>query len=165
MYGFESWTIKKAECQNWCFWSVVLEKTLESPLDCKEIQPLHPKGDQSWVYIGTTDVEAETPIPWPPDAKSWLIEKDADAGKDRRWEKGMTEDEMAGWHHWLNEHESEWTPEVGDGHALIHGVTKSWTWLSNWTTNKLYLKLFSLWVDFEKAKQDTQLCCFSLVFM
>ena len=99
----ESWAPK-----NWCFWTVVLEKTLESPLDCKEIQPIHPKGDQSWVLIGRTDAEAETPILWPPDAKSWLVGKDPDAGRD--WgqeEKGMTEDEMAGWHHRLNGHEFE----------------------------------------------------------
>ena len=89
--------------KNWCFWTMVLEKTLESPLDCKEIQPVHPKGDQSWVFIGRIDTEAETPILWPPDAKSWLIWKDPNAGKDWRWEeKGMTEDEMVGWHHWLN---------------------------------------------------------------
>ena len=107
----ESWALK-----NWCFWTVMLEKTLESPLDCKEIQPVHPKGDQSWVFIGRTDVEAETPIPWPPNAKSWLIWKDSDAGKD--WgqeEKGMTEDKMVGWHHQLNGHEFEWTLGVGDG--------------------------------------------------
>ena len=94
----ESWVPK-----NWCFWTVVLEKTLESPLDCKVIQPVHPEGDQSWVYIGRTDVAAEAPILWPPHAKSWLIGKDPDAGKD--WgqeEQGMTEDEMVGWDHWLN---------------------------------------------------------------
>ena len=97
----ESWALK-----NWCFWTVLLEKTLESPLDCKEIQPVHPKGDQSWVFIGRTDAEAETPILWPPDAKSWLIWKDPDAGKD--WgqeEKWTIEDEMVGWHDWLNGHE------------------------------------------------------------
>ena len=97
----ESWVLK-----NWCFWTVVLEKTLDSPLDCKEIQPVHPKGDQFWVFIGRTDAEAETPILWPPDMKSWLIWKDPDAGRD--WgqeEKGMTEDEMVGWHHWFNGHE------------------------------------------------------------
>ena len=97
----ESWAPK-----NWCFWTVVLEETLESPLDCKEIQPVHPKGDQSWVFIGRTDVEAETLILWPPDAKSWLTWKYSDAGKD--WgheEKGTTEDEMVRWHHQLNEHE------------------------------------------------------------
>ena len=96
----ESWVLK-----NWCFWTVVLEKTLESPLDCKEIQPVHPKGDQSWVFIGRTDVEAETPILWPPDVKNWLLGKDPDAGKDwRREEQRMTEDEMVGWHHRLNGH-------------------------------------------------------------
>ena len=99
----ESWAPK-----NWCFWTVVLEKTLESPLDCKEIQPVHPKGDQSWIFIGRTDAEAETPILWPPHAKSWLIWKDPDARKDWRWQKkGMTEDEMVGWHHQLNGHEFE----------------------------------------------------------
>ena len=102
--------------KNWCFWTVVLEKTLESSLDCKEDQPVHPKGDQSWVFIGRTDAKAETPILWPPHAKSWLIGKDPDAGRD--WgqeEKGVTEDEMAGWHHRLDGHEFEWTPGVGDG--------------------------------------------------
>ena len=96
----ESWVPK-----NWCFWTVVLEKTLESPLDCKEIQPVHPKGDQGWVFIGRSDVEVETPILWPPDMKNWLIGKDPDAGKD--WgqeEKETTEDEMVGWHHWLDGH-------------------------------------------------------------
>ena len=103
MYGCDSWTVKKATPKNWCFWTVVLEKTLESPLDCKEIQPVHPKGNQSWVFIGRTDFEAETPIFWPPDAKSWLIWKDPDVGKDwRQEEKGTTEDGMVGWHHLLN---------------------------------------------------------------
>ena len=101
MDGCESWTIKKSWMpKNWCFWTVVLEKTLESPLDCKEIQSVHPKGNQSWIFIGRTDVEAETPILWLLDAKNWLIWKDPDAGKD--WgqeEKGTTEDEMVGWHH------------------------------------------------------------------
>ena len=96
----ESWALK-----NWCFWTVVLEKTLESPLDCKEIQPVHPKGDQPWIFTGRTDAEPETPILWPPDAKSWLIWKDPDAGKDwRREEKGATEDEMVGGHHWRDGH-------------------------------------------------------------
>ena len=107
----ESWAQK-----NWCFWTVVLEKILESPLDCMEIQPVHPKGDQSWIFTGRTDAEAETPILWPPDVKSWLIWKDPDAGKD--WgqeEKGTTEDEMVGWHHRLNGHGFGWTPGVGDG--------------------------------------------------
>ena len=100
---------------SWCFWTVVLEKTLESPLDCKEIQPVHPKGDQSWVFIGRTDAEAETPVLWPPDANSWLILKDHDAGKDWGQEKGMTEDEIIGWHHQLNGHGFGRTPGVGDG--------------------------------------------------
>ena len=99
----ESWVLK-----NWCFWTVVLEKALESPLDCKEIQPIHSKGDQSWVFFGRTDAEAETPILWPPHVKSWLTGQDPDA--QRYWgqeEKGMTEDEMVGWHHWLDGHEFE----------------------------------------------------------
>ena len=110
MYGCESWTVKKAEGWriNWCFWTVVLEKTLESPLDCKDIQPVYPKGDQFWVFIGRTDVEAETPMLWPPDAKSWLIGKDPDAGKDWGQEENRTtEDEMARWHHQLDGHEFE----------------------------------------------------------
>ena len=107
----ESWAPK-----NWRFWTVVLEKTLESPLDCKDIQPVHPKGDQPWVFIGRTDAEAETPILSPPGAKSWLIWKDPDAGKDwRREEKGTIEDEMVGWHHRLNGHGFGWTPGGGDG--------------------------------------------------
>ena len=107
----ESWAPK-----NSCFWTVVLEKTLESPLDCKEIQPVHAKGDQSRVFIGRTDSEAETPILWPPHVKSWLIGKDPDARRD--WgqeEKGTTDYEMAGWHHWLDAHEFGWTLGVGDG--------------------------------------------------
>ena len=107
---------------------MVLEKTLESPLDCKEIQPVHPKGDQSWVFIGRTDVEAETPILWPPDAKSWLIWKDPDAGKD--WgqeEKGMTEDEMAGRHHRLDGHGFGWTLGIGDGQGGL-ACCSYWGW-------------------------------------
>ena len=109
----ESWVLK-----NWCFWTMVLEKTLESPLDCKEIQPVNPKGNQSWIFIEKTDVEAETPILWPPDAKNWLIGKDSDAGKDwRQEEKGMTEHEIIGWNHWLNGHEFEQSPGDGEGHG------------------------------------------------
>ena len=108
LYHKESWVPN-----NWCFWTVVLKKTLESPLDCKEIQPVNPKGNQSWIFIGRSDAEA--PILWPPDAKGWLIGKDPDAGKDwRQEEKGMTEDEMAGWHHRLNWHEFEQDLGVSD---------------------------------------------------
>ena len=129
----ESWAPK-----NWCFWTVVLEKTLESALDCEEIQPVHPKGNQSWVFIGRIDVEVETPIFRPPDAKSWLIWKDPDAGKDwRKEEKGTTEDEIVRWHHRLNGHEfgelRELVMDREAWHAAVHGVAKSWTWLSNWT--------------------------------
>ena len=106
--------------KNWCFRTVVLEKTFESPLNCKKIQPVHPKGDQSWMFIGRTDIEDETPILWPPDAKSWLIGKDPDAGRDwGREEKGMTEDEMVGWHHWLDGHVFEQAPGVGDGQGSL----------------------------------------------
>ena len=107
----ESWAPK-----NWCFWTVVLEKTLESPLKCKEIQPVNPKGNQSWLFIERTDAEAEAPIIWPPVVKGWLIRKDPDAGKDwRQEEKGITKDEMVGWHHRLKGHEFEQAPRVGDG--------------------------------------------------
>ena len=105
----EGWALK-----NWCFWPVILEKTLESPLDCKEIKPVIPKRNQSWIFIGRTDAKAETPVLWSPDAKNWLTGKDPDAGKEwRQEEKGTIEDEMAGWHHWLNGHEFE--QAVGDG--------------------------------------------------
>ena len=133
----ESWVLK-----NWCFWTVVLEKTLESPLDYKEIQPVYPKGDQSWVFIGRSDVGAETPVLWPPDAKSRLIWKDPDAGKD--WgqkEKGTTEDEMVGWHHRLNGQGFGWIPGVGDGQGGL-ACCSSWgrkesdtTEQLNWTEN------------------------------
>ena len=132
----ESWAQK-----NWCFWTVVLEKTLESSLDCKEVQLVHSKGDQSWVFIGRTDTKAETPILWPPHAKSWLIGKDPDAGRD--WgqeEKGTTEDEMAGWHHRLYRHEFEWTLGVGDGQGGLaccnswgRRVGHVWATELNWT--------------------------------
>ena len=107
------------------------------PLGIKVIQPVHPKGNQSWIFTGRTDVEAETPILWPPDAKSWLVRKDTDTGKDWRQEKGMTEDEMVRWRHWLNGHEFEQAPGVGDGQeawrAAVHGVAKSRTQLNKWT--------------------------------
>ena len=106
IYGCELDREESWASTNWCFWTMVLEKTLESPLDYTDIQPIYPKADHSWVFIGRTDVQAETPILWPPDVKSWIIWKDPDAGKDwRQEEKGMTEDEMVGWHHWLNGHE------------------------------------------------------------
>ena len=117
----ESWAPK-----NWCFWTVVLERTLESPLDCKGIQPVHSEGDQPWDFFGRNDAKAETPVLWPPHVKGWLIGKDSDAGRD--WgqeEKGTTEDEMAGWHHWLDRRESEWTLGVGDGQGGL-GCCDSW---------------------------------------
>ena len=144
-YGFSSshvraWELDYKEIwapKNWCFWTVLLEKTLESPLDCKEIKPVNPKGNQSWLFIGRTDAEAETPIPWPPDVKSWLTGKDPDAGKD--WgqeEKGTTEDETAGWHHWLDGHGLRKLQElVMDREAwcaAVRGVTKRRTRLSGW---------------------------------
>ena len=138
MYGCESWTIKKAEHWRIDAFELLWEKTLESPLDCKEIQPVCPKGDQSWVFIGRTDVETEAPVLWPPDAKSWLIWKDPDAGKDWGQEdKGMTEDEMVEWHHWLDGHGFEWTLGVCDGQGGLaycsswgHRVVQDWV---NWT--------------------------------
>ena len=149
MYGCESWTIKKAEHQRTDAF-MLLEKTLESPLDSKEIQPVLPKGNQSWVFIGRTDAEAETPILWPPDVKNRLIGKDPHAGKDWRQEKGTTEDEMVGWHHWLKDtglgglQELVMNREVWC--AAVHGVTKSETQLSNSATTNL-LNTFSSWLS------------------
>ena len=127
----ESWAPK-----NWCFWTVVLEKTLESPLDCKEIKPVSPKGNQFWIFIGRTDAETEALILWPPDVKNWLIGKDT--GKDwRQDEKGTTENEMVGWHHWLDGHEfnklQELVIDMEAWRAAVHRVAKSQTWLNNWT--------------------------------
>ena len=133
----ESWVPK-----NWCFWTMVLEKTLESPLDCKEIQPVPPKGNQSWIFIGRTDAEAETPVLRPPDAKSGLIWKDPDAGKDwRQEEKVMIEDEMVGWHHWLDGHEFKQATVVGDGQGSLAccspwGCNEFDTAELNWTKQK-----------------------------
>ena len=149
-YGFSSSRVWMQELdhkgnwvlKNWCFWTVVLEKTLESPLDCKEIKPVNPKGNKSWIFIGRTDdeAEAETPILWPLDAKSWLTGKDPDSGKDwRQEEKGITEDEMVGWHHQLDGHEFEQAPGVGDGQRSLacfspwgHKESDMTEWL-NWT--------------------------------
>ena len=139
--------------KNWCFWTVVLEKTLESPKDCKEIQPVHSKGDQPWDFFGRNDAKAETPVLWPPHVKSWLIGKNSDAGRD--WgqeEKGTTGYEMTGWHHRLDGCEFQWTPGDGDGQRglawwtgrlMIHGVAKSWTRLRDWTELSTYG--FTLW--------------------
>ena len=145
----DSWVLK-----NWCFWTVVL-KTLESPLDCKEIQPVHSKGDQPLVFFGRNDAEALTPVLWPPHAKSWVTGKDPDAGRD--WgqeEKGMTEDETAGWHHRLNGHEFEWTLGVGDGQGGLacsspwgHKESDTTEWL-NWTElnqTPTFSKFLSKW--------------------
>ena len=134
LYHKEGWALK-----NWCFWTVVLEKTLASPLDCKEIQLVHPKGNRSWIVTGKTDAEAEAPILWPSDEKSRIIRKDPDAGKDWRWEKkGTTEDKMVVWHHRLDGHEFEQAPGDGEGQGSLPccspWVTKSWTWPSDWTT-------------------------------
>ena len=132
----ESWAPK-----NWCFWTVVLEKTLETPLDCKNIQPVHPKANQPWIFLGKTDAEAETPILWPPDEKNGLIGKDPDAGKDwRQEEKGTTEDDMVGWHHLLNGHLSKLRELMMDREAwcaAVHGVANNWTQLSDWTEEVL----------------------------
>ena len=141
----ESWVLK-----NLCFWTVILEKTLESSLNCKEIQPVHPERDQSWVFIGRTDVEAETPILWTPDVKSWLIWKDSDAGKDwTQEETGTTEDEMVGWHHRLNGHGFGWLCKLvmdrEAWHAAVHVVTKSRRWLSDWSElNKITYIIYNL---------------------
>ena len=137
MYGCESWTIKKVECRRIDTFELLCWRRLSSPLDCKEIQPVHPKGDQFWVFIGGTDVEAETLILWPPDAESWLIWKDPDAGKD--WgqeEKGTTEDEMVGWHHQLNGHGFGWTLGVGDGQGGL-ACYGSWGHKESDTTDRL----------------------------
>ena len=155
----ESWVPK-----NWCFWTVVLEKTLESPLACKEIQPVHSKGGQSWVFIGRHDAKAETPILWPPHVKSWLIKKDSDAGRD--WgqeEKGTTEDEMAEWHHRLNGHEFEWTLGVGDGQGGL-ACCNSWGRTELDTTEQLIWSHLSLLVVFSLLLYILSSCCNLLFF-
>ena len=135
----ESWAPK-----NWCFWTVVLEKTLESPMDCKEIKQVNPKGNQSWIFIGRTDAEAETPILWPPDAKNWFIGKDPDAGKDWR-QKGMTENEIVERHDWLEGHEFEQALGIGNGQGSLAccspwghkelDMTERLNWIEHWRTS------------------------------
>ena len=169
--------------KNWCFWTVVLEKTLGSPLDCKEIQPVHSEGDQSWVFIGRTDAKAETPVLWPPHAKSWLIGKDSDAG--RNWgqeEKGMIEDEMTGWHHRLDGREFEWTPRVGDGQGglaccnlwcpkesdmteWLNWLTESLSSLIVWSDISMFeryvwssFSLFSVYINIKLEKVQKSFC-------
>ena len=140
----EGWAPK-----NGGFWTVVLEKTFESPLDCKEIQPVHSEGDQPWDFFGRNDGKAETPVLWPPHVKRWLIGKDSDAGRD--WgqeEKGTTEDEMAGWHHWLDGRESEWTPRVGDGQGGL-ACCDSWGRKESDTTERL------IWSDLDLKKKKS----------
>ena len=159
----ESWAPK-----NWCVWTVVLEKTLDSPLNCKEIKSVYPKGNQSWIFIRRTDAEAETPILWPSDAKSRLIGKDPDAGKDWRWEeKGMTEDEMVGWRHQLNGHELTQAPGVGDGQGGLAccspwghrelDTTERLNWtlcfldlLLGWVGHVIRKSLISSWLSLQK---------------
>ena len=145
----ESWALK-----NWCFWTVLLKKTLESPLDCKEIQPVYSEGDQPWDLFRSYDAKAETSVIWPPHEKSWLIGKDSDAGRD--WgqeEKGTTEDEMAGWHHWLDGCESEWTPGVGDRQGGL-ACCDSWGLVGHdWATELYWTEWFVselIWTEYFK---------------
>ena len=158
----ENWALK-----NWCFWTVVLEKTLESPLDCKEIKSVNPKGNQSWIFIGSTDAQVETPILWSPHVKTWLNGKDSGAGRD--WgqeEKGTTEDEMAGWHHRLDGRESEWTPGVGDGQGGLE-CCDSWgckesdtTEQLNWTEEgkQSFLRIHKKRIDLQLYIHTTDMC-------
>ena len=153
-YGFSSSLVWMCELdhkegwapKNWCFWTVALEKTLESPLDSKEIKPVHPKGNQPWIFIGRTIAEAETSILWPPVVKNWLIGKDPDAGKDWGYEENeVTEDEMVEWDHWLNGHELEQTQGDGERQESLacYSSLQSWTQLSDWTTTLEFMFLFS----------------------
>ena len=136
MYGCESWIVKKAECRRIDAFELWYWRRLLSPLDFKEIQPVHSEGDQPWDFFGRNDANTETPVLWSLHAKSWFIGKDSDAGRDWGQEKGMTEDEMAGWHHWLDGCESEWTPGVGDGHGGL-ACWDSWYHIELDTTEQL----------------------------
>ena len=154
----QTWELDHNECRvlkNWCFWIVVLGKAFKSPLDNKEVKSVSPKGNQPWIFSGSSDAKTEVPILWPPDEKSWLIGKDPDAGKDwAQEEKRATEDEMFGWHHWLNGHEFDklWkiVKDRGAWRATVHGITKSWTWLRDWTTAKEclenYCSIYFVWI-------------------
>ena len=143
--------------KNWCFWTVVLEETLESPLDCREVKPVHPKGNQSWIFIRRTDAEAEAPVLWPPNVKSWVIRKDPDAGKDwRQEENGMTEDEMVGWHHRLSQREFEQGPRDGEGQGSLacynplgHKKLDTTEWLTATTTLFLFYNFYWGIVDLQ----------------
>ena len=154
----ESWVLK-----NWCFWTVVLEKTLESPLDWKEIQSVNPRENQSWMFFASTDAEVEAPILWPPDAKNWLIRKDRDAGKDwRQEEKGTTEDEMVGWHHWLDEHEFEQGLGVGDGQGSL-------ACCSPWSHKESHMTEHLTWIYFTRflfllIENMIQVCLYQYLF-
>ena len=144
----ENWALK-----NWCFWNVVLEKTPDCSLDCKEIKPVNPKGNQPWIFIGRTEAEAETPILWPPEAKNWVIGKDPDAGKNWRQEKkGTTEDEMVGWHHWHNGRGFGWTPGVGGQGGLAY--CGSWGRKDSHTTEQLnWTELFTYHLHWKESSQ------------
>ena len=146
---------------NWCFWTVVLEKALESPLDCKDIQPVHSKGDQSWLFIGRIDAEAETPVLWPPHVKSWLIGKDSDAGRDwEQEEKGTTEDETAGWHHQLDGHEFECWDSWGQP-GVLRFMGSDTTELLNWTElNWGCVVQANIWIKFFSKLNNCKVCNF-----
>ena len=159
----ESWALK-----NWCFWTVALEKTLESPLDCKETQPVHPKGNQSWILIGRTDAEAETPILWPPDAKNWLIWKDPNAEKDWRQKKGMTEDGWDGWMAsliqwtwgWVNSGSWWWTERPGVLQSMeSQRVGHSWVTELNWMDTKQYLFMVLFFISLMTSDDEHLFMC------
>ena len=156
----EGWVLK-----NWCFWTVVLEKILESPLDCKEIKPAHPKGNQSWRFTGRTHAEAEAPIFWPPDVKSWLTWKDLEAGKDWGQQKGITEDELVGWHYWLNGHLREIVKDRKFGIAVLHEVVKRQTGLSNWIQLYIYIYIYIYIYTHTHTYIHIYVCSFNFTFL